>query len=200
MFLMLATIITVGLSVAHIPTSHTSKYKIDPAQSTIVWTGKKVTGQHTGNISIASGTVMVNHGKMESVNLTIDMKSITNTDLDEDSGAKLLGHLKSDDFFSVESHPEASFSATSFTIIPGAKEGQENFNINGDLTIKGITHPLSFPARIDVGNGQLTAIGKATFDRSKYEVKYGSGSFFKGLGDNLIYDDVEITFALVAAE
>ena len=110
---------------------------------------------------------------------------------------KLVDHLKSDDFFSVEKFPQATFVSTGFERNENSNSGAD-YIVTGDLTIKGITNPVSFPVNIEVGNGQLTATGTAVLDRTKWDVKYGSGSIFKGLGDKMIYDEFEITFNLVA--
>jgi polyisoprenoid-binding protein YceI len=170
-------------------------YTIDPQKSKIIWTGKKVTGEHTGTVSIENGEVHVDGENLQLANVKMDMNSITCTDLTaEEWNKKLVGHLKSDDFFSVENHPHSVFEATGFKT--GAGENQ--YIVTGKLTIKGITHEISFPATVEVNNGEVSANGTAKIDRTKYDIKYRSGAFFKDLGDNLIYDDFEIEFDLVA--
>ncbi len=173
-----------------------SVYKVDAQKSKITWTGKKVTGQHTGNVSIENGDVYVNGSNLELANIKLNMNSITCTDLTaEEWNQKLIGHLKSEDFFSVEKFPQATFEATGFKT--GA--GKDQYIVTGKLTIKGITQDISFPATVKVENGRILANGTASIDRTKYNIQYGSGSFFKGLGDNMIYDEFEIEFTLVAA-
>ena len=170
-------------------------YKVNAEKSKITWTGKKVIGQHTGNILVDNGEVRFDGQSLVMVNVKMDMNSITSTDLtNEEWNQKLVGHLKSDDFFSVEKHPEASFEATGFK----TSAGEAQFIVTGQLTIKGITHEISFPATVKLDNGQLKANGTARINRTKYEIKYGSGSFFKGLGDNMIHDDFKIEFDLFA--
>ena len=169
-------------------------YKIDPQKSKVTWTGKKVTGQHTGTVMVENGEVHVNGENLELANVKMDMNSIVCSDLSGDMNQKLVGHLKSDDFFSVENHPQATFEATGFK--SGA--GEDQYIVTGKLTIKGITNEVSFPATVDVSSGALSAKGTAKIDRTKYDIKYNSGSIFKDLGDKMIYDDFEIEFDLVA--
>ncbi len=174
-------------------------YEVNTEKSKVFWTGKKVTGEHTGTLSVQSGTVNVENGIPVSASLNIDFTSIVCTDLtDEGTNKKFVGHLKSDDFFSVEKFPVGKFEATSFTPISGAKDREANYTVKGNLTIKGITNEIEFPAFISTKGGALVANGKATFDRTKYDIKYGSGSFFEGLGDKAIYDDVDLNFVLSA--
>ncbi len=170
-------------------------YKVNPQKSKITWTGKKVTGEHTGTVNINNGEIHVNGESIEMANVKMDMNSITNTDITADGmNQRLVGHLKSEDFFSVEKYPQAEFVATGFK----TNAGDDQYMVNGKLTIKGITHEISFPATVEVSNGEVSANGTAKIDRTKYDIKYRSGSFFKDLGDNLIYDDFEIEFDLVA--
>ncbi len=174
-------------------------YSINVEKSTIYWTGEKVTGEHTGTLMIKSGSIEVEDGTPVGANFIIDMNSIVCTDI-EDAGTnkKLIGHLKSDDFFGVEKFPEGSFMATSFTPIKGASGRDANYTIKGKLTLKGKTQDIEFKAFISVDDSTLTSNGSAVFDRSEYDIRYGSGSFFDNLGDKTIYDDVSLTFVLSA--
>lgn len=190
---LLALFVT-SFTFAHHGPDHKTVYAVDSDQSTVTWVGKKVTGEHTGNIGIKSGTISVDHGKIHAVNIAMDMTSITCTDLeDEGYNKKLIGHLSSDDFFSVESHPQSTFATTNFEAI------DEGYLVSGNLTIKGITHEISFPVSMEENDGVFTAKGTATFDRTKWDIKYGSGKFFDSLGDKMIYDEVSLTFSLVAS-
>lgn len=174
-------------------------FQIETGKSKVFWTGKKVTGQHTGTISLMGGEVVAVSGSVASALVKIDMNSIVCTDLtDPEWNQKLVGHLKSDDFFSVQKFPESVFRIQRVEKM-NSNGGEYNCKVAGTLTIKGITHEIEFPARVDMDESLLKASGKATVDRAKYDVKYGSGSFFQGLGDNLIYDDFEIVFELVAS-
>lgn len=171
-----------------------SAFDIDTKASKVFWTGKKVTGEHTGYLSIANGTVDVENNTVVGANLTMDMKTIVNTDLEAGEwNDKLVGHLKSEDFFSVEKFPTGQFKITSVK-----KSTAGEYSVTGELTIKGITNEISFPAKIKVGNGTVVAEGTATLDRTKWNVQYGSGKFFAGLGDKMIYDEFEIAFEIQA--
>lgn len=192
-----AAILLVGTARAVEPAKGTV-YSIDTEKSKVVWLGKKVTGEHTGTISFYDGEVVYEENKPVSVSIKMDMNSIVCTDLtNEQWNQKLVGHLKSDDFFSVEKHPESVFTADSFQPKQADANGN-NYIVSGTLTIKGISHEISFPAKVEVTNSGLIALGTAKVDRTKYDIKYSSGSFFQDLGDNLIYDEFEITFELAA--
>ncbi|HPF52119.1 MAG TPA: YceI family protein [Draconibacterium sp.] len=168
--------------------------KVDTKASKIYWTGKKITGEHTGYLSLNDGTVSVKEGEIISASLKMDMNSIECTDLQGEWKDKLVGHLKSDDFFSVEKNPTATFDVKSVK-----KTGTQSV-VTGDLTIKGITNEVSFPVEVKNENNTLTANGTAKLDRTKWDIRYGSGKFFDSLGDNMIYDDFEIRFELVAKD
>lgn len=169
-------------------------FEIDTKASKVYWTGKKVTGEHTGYLSIGDGTVHVKNNAVVGANINMDLNSIVCTDLENETyNQKLVGHLKSEDFFSVEKFPMANFSITSIK-----KNSNGENNVVGDLTIKGITHEISFPAKIGMENRTVTAEGTAKLDRTKWNIQYGSGKFFEGLGDKMIYDEFEITFDISA--
>ena len=168
-------------------------YKVDSEASSLEWVGKKVTGQHNGTIGIKSGTVNFGSGKLDG-SFIIDMTSINVLDLEGEYKQKLEGHLASDDFFSVADNPTASFKITKAVDKENGK-----FEVTGNLTIKGITNSITFPATVkESSSGTLKANADITIDRTKWSVKYGSGSFFDGLGDKMIYDDIELTLELVA--
>lgn len=168
---------------------------IDGQQSSLTWTGKKVTGSHTGNVNIRQGNIVLGEdGMVQSVYVQVDMTTISNQDLeDESTKAKLVGHLKSDDFFGVEKFPYAEIKLSNVT--SGKEAGQ--YVASGTLTVKGKTEPISVPFKFRQNDGTAQAMGKFTFDRSKYDVRYGSSSFFDSLGDKVIYDDVEIEFNII---
>ena len=165
-------------------------YTVDPAKSTITWIGKKVTGSHNGTIALQSGTLNVDCKKVTGGTFTIDMNSIK----DADGSAKLEGHLKADDFFGT-----AKFPTSTFVITKVAGSGAK-LTVTGNLTIKGITKPVTFPATVAVNDdGTVSALaGKITVDRTKYDIRYGSKSFFDSIGDKAIDDNFEIGVKLVA--
>ena len=156
-------------------------------KSTVTWKAYKVTGSHTGTIALQSGTLMFDEGKLTGGEFTVDMTTINTTDLKGGSKAKLDGHLHSDDFFSTASNPTSNLV---FTNVEAS--GKNSYNVTGDLTIKGITKPVTF--EVSVYGSKATATLKV--DREQYNVKYGSGSFFDNLGDKTIYDEFDLVVDL----
>ncbi|HKB44496.1 MAG TPA: YceI family protein [Chitinophagaceae bacterium] len=164
-------------------------FKIIAAQSNIDWTGRKITGSHNGTIAVKEGELILNNGKLSGGKFIIDTTSIKILDItDPVTNAQFAGHLASDDFFSIDKYPEAFLTITSVS----------GNHVEGNLTIKGITHPVAFDAAVNVNGNTLTATCKLVIDRTKYEMKFRSGNFFKDLGDNLIYNDFEINVSVTA--
>jgi polyisoprenoid-binding protein YceI len=165
------------------------KFEIVSSQSNIDWVGKKITGAHNGTISIKSGKLLLADGKLTGGTFIIDTTSIKIQDVtDPATNAQFAGHLASDDFFSSDKYPEAVFDIAS---VSGNR-------IDGNLTIKGITHPVSFDAAITIKGDLLTATGKVVIDRTLYGMKFRSGNFFKDLGDTLIYNEFELNVSITA--
>ena len=171
-------------------------YIVNAASSAIVWKGYKVTGEHTGTVKIKDGKLSFSNGVLNGGEFTIDMNSINNTDLEGEWAGKLVGHLKSDDFLGVASHPTSKLVITRAI----ALDTKGNYKIVGNLTIKGITKEVKFQANVKEANGSVNATGKITVDRSEYDIRYGSGSFFDGLGDKTIYDEFDLQVSLVAGK
>jgi len=170
-------------------TGFSQNFNVDANSSTVKWHGKKVTGEHFGTIQFKGGSFEVKDNKVAAGMFSIDMASIVNTDIeDAEYKAKLEGHLKSDDFFGVEKFPTAKLVVTSSSVFTN-----NTANVKANLTIKGITHPIEFAVKKD-GAKYTTEL---VIDRSKYDVKYGSGKFFDGLGDKLIYDEFTLSVVLV---
>ena len=178
-------ILAVGITAASF-TTKTDMEKTSIKSSSITWTGKKVTGKHSGTIALQEGYFTMEGDAITGGEFVIDMTSITCTDLEGDSKGQLEGHLKSDDFFGVENYPTAKLVITNV-----AKDGH-SYKVTGDLTIKETTHPITFELE-KAGNNLSTVL---TIDRSKYNVRYGSGSFFDNLGDKTIYDDFTLDINL----
>jgi len=171
-------------------------FKVDTEKSKIEWTGKKVTGQHTGTIKLASGEVAVNGKVPTSGKFAIDMTSMTSTDLQGETAGKLLGHLKSDDFFGVDKFPTSTFTATKIT-----PAGANKVNVTGNLTIKGKTAPITFPATYTLAGNTLTIVApEVKVDRTVYDIRYGSKSFFESIGDKAIDNDFLLNVTLVATK
>jgi polyisoprenoid-binding protein YceI len=155
------------------------------SQSYLRWYGEELTGKtHFGNLSFKKAQINLQDGVITSGNFLVNMTSLTVEDLSGGGKAKLTSHLKSDDFFSVEKHPEAIL-----TITQKAKVENGVQSLVGELTIKGIAHPVEFTMTLGDNN---SAKAQLTFDRSKYEVRFRSGSFFENLGDKLILDDIKL--------
>ena len=157
--------------------------KIDASKSTINWVGKKVTGQHNGTVNFKDGVVAFKGKNLTGGNFTVDMTSLTATDLSGEYQGKLNGHLKSEDFFGTEKNPTA---ALVFKKIKA--KGNNVYAVTANLTIKGKTNPVNFDLTVN-GN---TATTKFNVDRTKYDIKYGSGSFFDNLGDKAISNEFEL--------
>lgn len=169
------------------------KYLANTTESSIEWTGFKPTGKHNGTIGMDSGVFTVNNGKVESGSFLIDMKSIVNLDIpmDDENNAKLVGHLKSPDFFDVEKYPSAAFEVTGFE----EKEGKTM--LSGNLTLKEKKNNVTFPVVVSSEGDSFTITSEVfTIDRSKWDVQYGSKSFFDNLGDKFINDDIELKITL----
>jgi polyisoprenoid-binding protein YceI len=186
----LLLIAIVGILVAFKPAQ---VYKVDVEKSKIEWIGRKVTGEHRGEIKLSSGALNYD-GKLNGGSFILDMNSITVTDIQGEMNGKLVGHLKNDDFFSVDKHATSKFVITK-VVAAGAGKA----NVTGNLTIKGITQPLTFVAAVTNKNGVLVAVANGVkVNRAKYDIKYGSKSFFDSLGDKAIDDDFELNINLVA--
>ncbi|MBB5637448.1 polyisoprenoid-binding protein YceI [Pedobacter cryoconitis] len=171
-------------------------YKVDAAQSKLTWLAKKVTGEHSGTIAVSSGLLNVENNVLKGGSFDLDTKSIAVTDItDKESNAKLLGHLKSEDFFAVDKFDKAKFVITSASI-----KGAGLYQIKGNLTIKGITNEVTFPASVKIDNTRLTANAKIVVDRTKYGIKFRSKSFFENLGDKTIADEFELNIQLAATK
>ncbi|WP_300564673.1 YceI family protein [Flavobacterium sp.] len=179
----LALIIALGTLSA---TAQTTK-KVDVAGSKINWVGKKVTGEHTGTINLKEGALVFKGKELVGGNFTADMNSINTTDLEGKMKANLDGHLKADDFFGVDHFPTATLVFKSI-----GKKSKDTYTVTADLTIKGITKPITF----DVLVNKNMATSKLAVDRTKYDIKYGSGSFFEGLGDKTISDNFDLVVNL----
>lgn len=190
MFFIALVVVFLGFSVI----VNAAEYVVDKATSKVNWEAKKVTGKHNGSISFASGSVLVTDNKISGGTFVIDMKSIADEDItDADMKAKLMGHLSSDDFFSVGKFPESKMVIKQVTPLAG---GEYHFLV--DLTIKGITNPIEFNAKVTVKGDKLNADGVIIVNRTLFGIKYGSGSFFQGLGDKVIYDDFTLAFSVIA--
>ena len=158
-------------------------YVMDNDNSSIKWTGRELsTKSHYGSLQMKNGSLTVNTDGTINGIIKIDMTTIDCEDLQGRSKASLERHLRSDDFFSVESHPIATLTFKS----QGGIGAGNKLAFNGDLEIKGISHPISFESEVKSVDPKVSALVDMTFDRSKYNVRFRSGTFFQNLGDKLI--------------
>ena len=162
---------------------------VNTEKSQIKWDARKVTGTHTGLVDIKEGKLEFRDGKLIGGKVVVDMTTLRNTDMSGGSKEKLENHLKSADFFHVSEHPTATFVIN--RVVP---QGNNNYKVKGKMTIKGITNDVEFDAVAFQESGVANA--KITLDRSKYDVRYGSKSFFDNLGDKMIYDEFDLTVVL----
>ena len=166
---------------------------VDLSKSKVIWKGTKVIGSsHTGEVKLKSADLKYEKGEPVSGKIVVDMTSLTNTDLSGKMAAKLVGHLKSDDFFSVEKHKTATLDIKKIS-----KASEKFYLIQGDLTIKGQKQAVKLKAEITKDSKKMqTVLVDFDFDRTKYGIKYGSGSFFTDLGDKMISDEVNLKVEL----
>lgn len=161
---------------------------VDLENSTVTWHAKKVTGEHTGTVQLKEAELDVEYGNLNGGRFVMDMTSIANSDLEGDMNGKLVGHLKSDDFFGVETYPTAELIITNVK----SKGVDGEFEVTADLTIKDITKEITFDASVT----EDAAKAEIKIDRTQFDIKFRSGSFFENLGDKLIYDEFTLNVDL----
>ncbi len=171
-------------------------YTADASASTIAWKGTAPTKSHNGTISVSEGSLAMDGGKLTGGNFIIDMNSIVCLDIEnEEYNGKLVGHLKSADFFDVENN---SFSAFAIT---GVEDKDGKTMVKGNLTMKGIKKNIEFPATLSVEGDAVSFTSEAfTIDRTEWDIKYNSGKFFEDLKDKLINDNIELSFTVKATK
>lgn len=177
--------IALFVAVSTIATAQTKK--VDASKSKVEWIGKKVTGQHNGTINLKDGALVFKKKKLKGGTFTVDMTSINTTDLTGEYKGKLDGHLKADDFFGTDKYPTSKLVFKKI-----ADKGNGVYSVTADLTIKDVTNPIKFDVNVK-GNVATTTL---KIDRTKYGIKYGSGSFFDNLGDKTINDEFQLDVTL----
>jgi polyisoprenoid-binding protein YceI len=188
------TLLAAVFAVSTMGAAFAQTYKVDPAASKVTYVGKKVTGEHTGNVNVKSGNLIVDGDKLTGGEVVVDMNSLTSTDLtDKDYNAKYVGHMKSPDFFNTEKYPESKL------VIKNSKKTDKGLEVNGDLTMIGQTQPVTFVIT-DWKKTDSMVSGKSnlTLNRTKWGLKYGSASFFKSIGDKAINDEFTLAVDLTA--
>ena len=166
-------------------------FKISPEKSTIEWLGEKVTGAHSGYINLQSAFFLIEDEKFVGGEFIIDMNSIKCTDIENRTYAsKLEEHLKDPDFFNSSKYPTSNFKISNI-IFDGT-----SYMITGNITIKEISQEITFPAKFENDGDLFHANATLKIDRTKHDIKYGSGSFFDDLGNRMIYDEFTLKIHL----
>jgi len=165
-----------------------NKLNADTETTKLLWLGEKVTGQHTGTINLKSGWLNWQDNKIVSGEFVIDMASLKDSEANE----RLEGHLKSDDFFGTEKFPTAKL------VITGSTPFDKGSGVvKGTLTIKDVTNPIEFKSTMQKKEDGVWFFSNIIIDRTKYNVRYGSGSFVDNLGDKTIYDEFKLKVNLL---
>jgi polyisoprenoid-binding protein YceI len=173
----------------------TTTYNVDTEKTTVTYTGKKVTGQHTGNIKVKSGNLVFTGPELTGGEIIVDMNSISNHDLAEDveTQNKFLTHMKSPDFFDTAKYPESKL------VIKKTKMAGKDLEVTGDLTMIGQTKPVTFKVTDwKWTDKEVSGKSRIVIDRTQYGLKYGSSSFFKSLGDKAIHNEFTLDISLRA--
>lgn len=190
--LLFSFFLTASLAIAAHAENPGNESKVNVTASTLEWTGRKVTGKHNGTVNLKEGSLQIKDGFLLGGSFVIDMTTIKNTDMQGEYAGKLEGHLKSDDFFGVTAYPTASL-----VITQANAKGEGMYEVKANLTIKGVTQPISFNTQITQEGKKYKATSNITIDRTLFNVKYGSGKFYEDLGDTTIYDEFDLKVTLV---
>lgn len=164
-------------------------FTVNVENSNLNWKGYKPTGTHNGTIKLLSGNVAMENNKIIGGNFVADMSTI----VDADGSAKLEGHLKSEDFFEIAVYPTSKFEITEI------ENKGEKIQVTGNMTIKGITKQITFPASLIVGNDDMT-LTSDTFqiNRADFNVKFKSKTFFNDLKDKFVNDEFDFQVTIIA--
>ena len=194
--ILLSLVLSVVTLFAFATKPHIDNVRVNTESSTVKWIGSKVASSHEGNVSIVKGVLSIDHGTLVGGEIAIDMRTITNTDIEsKKKNQYLVNHLKDEDFFNVEAFPLATIKITR------SVKGKGNmYKILADLTIKGITQPITFEADVAINGVNFLAEAKIKIDRTKWGIQYGSGSFFEDLGDKMILDEIAFEIFLLSVK
>jgi polyisoprenoid-binding protein YceI len=166
-------------------------FMVNVENSSLTWKGYKPTGSHTGTITLASGNIEVKNNKLTGGTFVADMSTIK----DADGSAKLEGHLKSEDFFEIAVFPTSKFEITKTEINAG------KIQVTGNMTIKGITKQITFPATLAVSKDNVTLISETfQINRADFNVKYKSKTFFNDLKDKFVNDEFDFQVTIIATK
>ena len=174
----------------------TTLFQVDTVATLVNWVGRKPGGSHAGTLQMQSGYLEYTDQGLVGGRIVLNMATIADTDLsDQESKAKLEGHLKSPDFFNVAQFPTSDFVITKVTL--GNSNDSSSFDVEGNLTIKGITKSIAFPAKVEVDGGVVVAnVGPIAINRTDWGANYGSKSIYDNLKDKFIDDNIEVTIVL----
>ena len=177
------------------------RYELDPAASLVRWTGRNLFNFHTGTLSLGSGHVVVEEGRLQSGRFTVDMTSLRCSDLTDSAlNALLIAHLRSDDFFAIDRFPGAEFIIASADALEGVTVGEPNYCLKGDFTLRDVTRSLEFPAVIAPNDkGGFTAQAVVEIDRTLWGSIYGSGKFFARLGPHVVNNAIDLQLKIVTS-
>jgi polyisoprenoid-binding protein YceI len=177
------------------PNSGRTSYTVKNMEASIIWTGRKITGaNHTGSMELKENSLEFMGKDLVGGSFVVDMNSIKVMDLSGSSAEKLTRHLKSDDFFGVSNYPESNFTISD--VKAGSEKGE--YKVTGDLRIKSTTLPISFPVQLTWKGNQAIATAEIKVNRADFDVRYGSGRFFAGLGDRAINDEFMLEVRIVS--
>jgi polyisoprenoid-binding protein YceI len=180
--------------------SLSGSFELDTKKSTIKWTGANLSNSHSGTLRFANGRFQLRQGELEDARFQIDLKSLVCDDIkDAKTNQMLIEHLASEDFFDVAKYPTAKFQLTVAKVLSPGTPGSPNYEMSGRLTLKGVTDRVTFPAVVGQPDPNTIA-GQAhlEFDRTRWDVQYGSGKFFAFLGQHLVNDLVHLHLIIIA--
>lgn len=174
-------------------------HRINVEKSRIEWIGRNLASAHSGTIKLYAGQIEIRDGQPIRGEFTLNMDSIQNLDLSDSKMRQILiQHLKSDDFFDVRRYPTAEFRLSKFTALPGARRGNPNWEATGELTLNSVTNEIAFPIIIGLTpDGLIAADAHFDIDRTRWNVRYGSGKFYEKLGKHVVHDEVSLALKLV---
>lgn len=177
------------------------RYEVDTRESRVEWLGRNLVNKHWGKVPVASGYLTFQKGELTGGEVVLNMHEITSDDLAGNPlHDVLVEHLRSDDFFDTETYPQARLAIMRSSRIEGATPGAQNLNVEGMLTLRGVTAPVEFTAAAGVDEkGRCAAQAAFSIDRTRWGVLYGSGGFFQRLANHLVNDMVELQIRLITA-
>ncbi|WP_226389462.1 YceI family protein [Penaeicola halotolerans] len=202
-------------------TDNATELAIDTEASQVTWVGYKPSGQHNGTIPVVSGNIKVNEGTVVGGQFTFDLTNLQILDLEAGSEmhGKLFGHLQSADFFDTANFPEASFEVTGAeAYTSGVVTDAEQFEsdntpksnseimvanpthlISGNLTMRGVTKNITFPARVEVSEAGVSAEARFNINRIDWGVSYGDEATVADKAkDAFVYNTVNVGFSVKA--